>query len=187
MGITMEIAHFLYHLKRDRLLLKANIMRAELLPIPGEEKTDNYIFKTASKKEYDEAIKIYHKYCGVGVPWLIKLWNKEFERLCYIVKDEKAEIAGLAFFMFNEAEFDANIVHELVIVIDESYRGQGLSTKLQRYCVKSLKQSTYAYISTCVGFNDIKALRSCQKAGFYILKQSAKPPSHYLICKLKAL
>lgn len=182
----MEIAHFLYHLKRDRLLLKANIKHAALLPIPKAEKIDNFTFKSASKGDYAKALETYHKYCGAGVPWLIKLWNKEYVRLCYIVKDEKDEIAGLAFFMFNEAEFDAGIIHELIIVIDEKYRGQGLSTKLQRYCVQSLKQSSYAYISTCVGFNDIKALRACQKVGFYILKQSAKPPSHYLICKLKA-
>ena len=186
MGITMEIAHFLHHLKRDRLLLKANIKRAELLPIPSEERSDNFIFKTASKNEYPKAIAIYHKYCGAGVPWLIKLWNKEYEHLCYIIKNDKEDVIGFSFLMFNEAEFDASIVHDLVIVIDEQYRGQGLSTKLQRYCVKSLKQSPYSYISTCVGFNDIKALRACQKAGFHILKQSAKPPSHYLICKLKS-
>ena len=63
---------------------------------------DNFIFKTASKNEYPKAIAIYHKYCGAGVPWLIKLWNKEYEHLCYIIKNDKEDVIGFSFLMLSK-------------------------------------------------------------------------------------
>ena len=181
----MSLAHTLHHLKRDFLLLRANLKCCTLLPVPQEYKEGRFLFKTADKDDYFQAKAFYHKYCGAGVPWLIKLWNKRFNKLCYLIKNEEGKVVGIAFFMFNEVEIKDLIVHELIIIIDEEYRGLSLSSKLQQYIKNSLKEGSINAISTCIEFGNQKALRSAQKVGFFILKQSAKPPAHYLLCKLK--
>ena len=68
--------------------------------------------------------------------------------------------------------------------VDPAYQGQGLSTKLRQYSISCYDFGVLSAISTVAGVDDIKAIRSAQKAGFVIVKASAKPPGHYMVRSL---
>ena len=83
--------------------------------------------------------------------------------------------------MFQEVEYEQQIIHEIYLAVDPEYRGRGISTKLRRYSLESYDHGSLKAVSTLAGFDDIKALRSAQHCGFSIEKSSAKPPAFYLI------
>ncbi len=59
--------------------------------------------------------------------------------------------------------------------------GNSIATALRRYSIKTYDFGNLNALSTVSDMNDIKALRSAQKAGYGIEKQALKPPGHYLV------
>lgn len=173
--------HFFYHLVRDiglihrNLLLSKNI-RNKKICYQGE-----LVFSAACATDFAACMSLMER-CGLyAVPWLQKVFKKRMPELCGIVKNEKGKIIACDLFMFQEVEYEQQIIHEIYLAVDPEYRGRGISTKLRRYSLESYDHGSLKAVSTLAGFDDIKALRSAQHCGFSIEKSSAKPPAFYLI------
>lgn len=184
---TIMIPHFLYHLIRNRQLIKANLLMSQNVRKKLFLKDGVFSFECAQKRDFDECVELFNR-CNVNiVPWLAKVFKKRMSELCGVVRNEQGKIIACDFFMFQEAEYGQGLIHEIYIAVDPKYRGQGISTKLRRFSAKCYDNHVLNGISTLAPFNDIKVLRSAQHCGFAILKSSAKPPAYYLFKELTPL
>ena len=64
--------------------------------------------------------------------------------------------------------------------VRHEYQDKGIGVKLRQYSSQCYDEGYLDGISTLADFDNIKALRTAQKAGFAITKTSAKPLAHYL-------
>lgn len=174
-------SHFLYHLLRDRKLVARNLALSKNIRRNLSLKDAEFTYLTASKHDFNACMELLER-CGLyAVPWLQKVFKKRMTQLCGIAKDKEGKIIACDFFMFQEAEYDQDIIHEIYLAVDPQYRGLGISTKLRQFSIMCYDEGRFKAVSTLAGFNDLKALRSAQHCGFSISKSSAKPPAYYLI------
>ena len=174
-------SHFLYHLIRDRKLVARNIAMSKNIRRNLRSEDGDFTYSAAADEDFDSCMSLLER-CGLyAVPWLQKVFKKRMPQLCGIVKNKAGNIIACDFFMFQEAEYDQDIIHEIYLAVDPQYRGQGISTKLRRFSIECYDEGRFKAVSTLAGFDDVKVLRSAQHCGFSIVKSSAKPPAHYLI------
>ena len=119
--------------------------------------------------------------------WLVWLYRFRASDLMTIALDKNGKVAAYQCFMMNEHEISQHIIHEVYVAVSDSYQGKGLATALRRFSIESYDFGNLLAISTVARTNDIKALRSAQKAGFTFEKMSVKPPGQYLIKHLSIM
>ncbi len=178
----MEIAHRLEHFFRDRRLLRIHRKLAVNLRDKKEETFKSYTLRAARKEDLKDIFALYKKIFGVELlSFLNKIYRYCYSELISVAVADSGKIVGIDLFMFQEAELGKDILHELYIGIDPEYQHQGLAVALRTYSIKEYRfGGNLKGMSTLAPFNDIKALRTAQKAGYAITKASAKPPAYYL-------
>lgn len=110
--------------------------------------------------------------------WLVWLYRFRAPNLLSVALNKEGKLVGYECFMFNEVEVESRILHEVYVGVTEE--GRGIATALRKFSIETYDFGNITGISTVAGLHDIKALRSAQKAGFAITKQSLKPPGNYL-------
>ena len=182
----MSVSHYMEHLKRDFSLWKMNMDRAINLRQDLRVDDGTYIYRRGSAADYKAIQNLHYMLFRQGVVnWLNWLYKFKANELMSVVEEKSTgKIVGYDLFMFNEGEIKDDYLHEQYIGIDPSCQGQSLSVKLRRYSLDCYDSGSVRAISTLAKVDDIKALRSAQKAGFYITKMSAKPRAHYLVYNL---
>ena len=94
------------------------------------------------------------------------------------------DVIGYDLFFFQPSEKNKKVIHELYVGIRTEYQDRGLGVKLRQFSAKCYDEGYLDGISTLASVDNIKALRTAQKAGFAITKMSAKPVAHYLFKNL---
>lgn len=178
----MEIAHRLEHFFRDRRLLKIHKELAVNLRYDEDEVFKSYTLRAARKADLKDIFVLYKKIFGVELlSFLNKIYRHCYSELISVAAADTGKIVGIDLFMFQEAELGKDILHELYVGIDPEYQHQGLAAALRAYSVKTYRLGgKLKGLSTLAPFDDIKALRTAQRAGYAITKASAKPPAYYL-------
>lgn len=178
----MENLHNFGHMARNFRLLKIHLRLAKSLRNYEKEKYLDFTFRPAKLRDL-KAIKDIHSECmGQSLfDWLYRIYFFKARELISVCEDKNGKIVACDMFMFQEVELGEDILHELYVEVLPEYQKQGLATAMRRYCVKSYKAGhKLKGLSTLALFDDIKALRTAQKAGYAITKASAKPPAYYL-------
>lgn len=184
----MELAHQFEHFLRDRRLLKIHKeLACDLRRDEGVEIFKDYNLRRARKDDLKEIVTLYQHIFGVPLlSFLDKIYKHCYSELITVAVDNDGKLVGLDMFMFQEAELGENILHELYVGVLKEHQSQGLATAMRRYSVKAYAQGAkLSGLSTLAPFNDIKAMRTAQRAGYAITKASAKPPAYYLYQGLK--
>lgn len=175
------ISHTIYHLNRDVRLWRMNMRLSRHIrkQITRKDGDLTFTFGTAAKLKEIESL---HAQCfrQLMVPWLKWVYKFRMNELCGMVLDKEGKVVAYDLFMFQEAEQDQGIIHEIYVAVAPEYQGQGLSTKLRQFSLECYDDGCLKGASTLAGFDHVKALRSAQKSGYAITKSSAKPPAHYL-------
>lgn len=174
--------HGLHHLRRNVSLWRMNnslaktVMRHDL-----EKDYDGYRLCKASVQQLKEIETLHVSlFREPMLGWLVWVYRFQASKFISVALDRDGKVAGYECFMFNEVEIDDRILHEVYIGVREDAGGKGLATALRRYSLECFDFGTLNGISSVASLSDIKALRSAQKAGFAITRQSLKPPGHYL-------
>ncbi len=183
----MSFSHRLEHFKEHIELWRMNMLLTRDLRPARRVQEGEFTFTTASRAQARQAERLHRRLFPLPLlGWLHHLYTFRARELVAVVLDARGRVIAYDFCMFNEAEYKLDFVHELYLGVDPEYQGQGIAGKLRRFTCESFKDSRLKAVSTCVGFDEIKALRSAQKAGFAIIKRSLKPPAHYMVRYLKA-
>lgn len=181
-----ELRHRLEHISRDLRLWRINHkMSKNLRDITLEQEDGDILYKCASISDLKELESLHlNLFRAPLISWIRYVYRFRAPQLISIAIDKKSnKIIGYDMYIFNESEVAQRIIHNVYVGVKSEYQGQGISTKLRKFSLNSYNQGVLLGASTISGFDDIKALRSAQKAGFYITKQSAKPRGHYLFYK----
>ncbi len=177
--------HSLEHKLKGFALFRENLARSKGVRRDLEEQCDDLLFRRGRRGDLKQVEILYNRVFRIPMPgWLRFVYMFRSGELMSIAQSASGELAGFDLFMFQEAEFGQNIIHELYVAIDPKWQGKGVSTKLRRYSARCYDANVLSGISTLAPFNDVKALRSAQGAGFAITKAAAKPPSYYLYLQL---
>ncbi|MCK0526493.1 GNAT family N-acetyltransferase [Anaerobiospirillum sp. NML120449] len=146
------------------------------------EKFGDYTFVTGKVKYLKEVQSLHSQLFRVPMlNWLVWLYRFRSPELVSLVLDKENKVVGYECFMLNEGEIEHHILHSLYVGVHPSLQGQGIATALRRWSIASYDFGNLNALSTVADMNDIRALRSAQKAGYGIEKQALKPPGHYLV------
>lgn len=177
----------LEHLRHDWSLWRFNLQQCRGLMRKREvvRSEDGFTFAPAAARQLPAVEDLYRQLFGRPLlGWLHWVYRFKAAELISLLQSPAGEIIGFDAFMFNRAEEGAGIIHELYLGIAPAWQGQGLALRLRRYSLSCYNHGSLKAVSTLAALDDIKALRTAQRAGFYIAKRSAKPPAHYLIYNL---
>ena len=182
----MALLHTLHHVKRDFKLWQLNkSLAVGIRNLDLELKDGDFTFTHATTSMLKELEALHHVLFRVPlISWIRWFYKIRCEQLVSVVLNKEGKVIGYDMFIFNEGEVKDFILHEPFVGVDPAYQGQGLSTKLRQYSISCYDFGVLSAISTVAGVDDIKAIRSAQKAGFVIVKASAKPPGHYMVRSL---
>ncbi len=114
------------------------------------------------------------------LPWLTWMYRLCARELISVVVDENDNVVAYDLFFFEPSEMKENILHELYVAVSPQYQDRGIGVKLRQYSIKCYDEGYVSGLSTLADFDNIKALRTAQKAGYAITKTSAKPHAYYL-------
>ncbi|MGN0893893.1 MAG: GNAT family N-acetyltransferase [Succinivibrio sp.] len=114
------------------------------------------------------------------LPWLSWLYRFRAKELISVVVDSNDNLIGYDLFFFEPAEANLKVIHELYVGVAHQFQDRGIGVKLRQYSASCYDDGYLDGISTLAAYDNIKALRTAQKAGFAITKESAKPPAYYL-------
>lgn len=175
------MSHALHHLRRDVSLFRLNRRMAVDLRDPAFKVEENgYVITAAVPSQLKEIealhLRVFRYPLPTWIAWVYKIRVRELVTVA--LKGDV--IAGYDAFIFNPGEADDLILHEPFVGVDPAFQGRGLGALLRKHASQSYEHGRLKGLSTVAPYDDIKALRSAQKAGFAILKASAKPPGHYL-------
>lgn len=177
--------HSLEHRMRGFALFRENLRRSRGIRRDLAGQCGELSFRRGRRSDLKRVEQLYNCVFRIPMPgWLRWVYMFRAPELMSVAESRDGSLAGFDLFMFQEAEFGQGIVHELYVAVAPAWQGQGVSTKLRRYSARCYDQNVLRGISTLAPFDDIKALRSAQGAGFAITKASAKPPAHYLFMAL---
>lgn len=172
--------HSIQHLSRNIKLWNMNqhlarqLMRKNITQQYGE-----YMLAIGNVKYLKEIERLHtHLFREPMLNWLVWLYRFRAPQLLSMALNSKNELVGYECFMFNEAEIKDHILHEVYVGVSDE--GKGIATALRKFSIETYDFGNIKGISTVASMQDIKALRSAQKAGYAITKQSIKPPGHYL-------
>ena len=175
----MELHHFSHNVQLWKMNQKyaRQIMRRQ-----DPEKFGDYTFVTGKVKYLKEVQSLHSQLFRVPMlNWLVWLYRFRSPELVSLVLDKENKVVGYECFMLNEGEIEHHILHSLYVGVHPSLQGQGIATALRRWSIASYDFGNLNALSTVADMNDIRALRSAQKAGYGIEKQALKPPGHYLV------
>lgn len=175
----MELHHFSHNIQLWKMNHKCagKIMRHYM-----EEQYEDYTFATGSIKYLKQMQMLHAELFRVPMlNWLVWLYRFRSPELVSVALDKEGNLVGYECFMFNEGEVKENILHGLFVGVTERVQGKGIATALRRFSIKTYDFGNLNALSTVALVDDIKALRSAQKAGYGIEKQSLKPSGHYLV------
>ncbi|MBQ2382359.1 MAG: GNAT family N-acetyltransferase [Succinivibrio sp.] len=182
----MKIVHRLSEQAERVKLVTYNLKRAHSgLRKELEEKDGDFTFKTGSSK-YLKQIENLH----IGLfreplyPWLVWLYRFKAHELMSVIVDKDDNVIGYDLFFFQPSEKNEKVIHELYVGVKTEYQDRGFGVKLRQFSSKCYDDGYLDGISTLASLDNIKALRTAQKAGFAITKMSAKPVAHYLFKNL---
>lgn len=171
-----DVHHFsrnfkLWHLNQS---LARQLMRKDISQQYGD-----YTLTLGSAKHLKDIERLHvHLFKKPMLNWLVWVYRFRASKLVTVALDKQGHVRGYECFMFNEVEIKDQILHEVYVgVLDE---GQGLGTAMRKFSIETYNFGNLLGLSTVALDHDIKALRSAQKAGFAITKQSLKPPGKYL-------
>lgn len=172
--------HSLHHMSRNFKLWHMNqrlarqLMRKNITQQYGE-----YTLTIGNVKHLKEIERLHMSlFREPMLNWLVWLYRFRASNLLSVALNAEGKVVGYECFMFNEAEIEDRILHEVYVGVSEE--GKGIATALRKFSLETFNFGNICGISTVAGLHDIKALRSAQKAGFAITKQSLKPPGNYL-------
>lgn len=172
--------HSIQHLNHNfRLWRMNNVLARKLIRKNITQQYGDYTL-TIGHVKYLKDIERLHA-CLFREPmlgWLVWLYRFQAPKLMSIALNAKGEVIGYECFMFNEVEVADRIIHEVYVGVTEE--GKGIATALRKFSLETYDFGSVTGVSTVALMHDIKALRSAQKAGFAITRQSLKPPGHYL-------
>ncbi len=171
-----------HHLQHDFKLWQLNLRLSRHLRGPFRREEDGFIYASGALRYLKDVEKLHMQlFRKPLLGWLTWVYRFRAAQLMTLLLSPSGELVGYSLCMFNAAEASEHIVHEVYVGIAPTYQGRGLSIKLRRAVAESYNHGHLSAISTLAGVDDIKALRSAQKAGYAITKFSAKPPAHYLV------
>lgn len=176
----------LHHMTHSLRLWHINHKLARRIHRKKESQTYGDFTFVVGEPRYIKDIQSLH--CSIFrqpmLNWLVWLYRFDMENLVSLILDKEGKVIGYECFMFNEVEIKDQILHEVYVGVLPEYQGKGLATALRKYSIESYNFGNLKGLSTVAVTNDIKALRSAQKAGYAITKQSLKPPGQYLFLAL---
>lgn len=146
------------------------------------QEIDGITYRLAKQSDYKEITALHNRLFGTSiVSWLAWLYRFRLKELGSVAQDREGKIIAYDLFMFNDSEKKDGIIHEIYVGVIPSYQGRGISTKLRTFSLSTYEHGTLKGASTIAKHNDIRALRSAQKSGYAIVKESIKPVGHYLL------
>ncbi|MGN0901953.1 MAG: GNAT family N-acetyltransferase [Succinivibrio sp.] len=117
-------------------------------------------------------------------PWLSWIYRFRARDLVSVVVDKNDQVVAYDLFFFEPSEANEKFIHEIYVGVKYEYQDKGLGVKLRMYSSKCYDNGYLDGISTLAAHDNIKALRTAQKAGFGIVKESVKPRAMYLVKRL---
>lgn len=176
----------LHHLSHNIQLWKMNQSYARQIMRKHEDvQFGEYTFTTGRVKYLKEIQSLHAQlFRQPMLNWLVWLYRFRSPELVSVVLNKEGKVVGYECFMINAGELQDHILHGLYVGVSEELQGQGIATALRKYSIESYDFGNLTALSTVAVPGDIKALRSAQKAGYAIEKQSLKPSGHYLIKRL---
>ena len=177
MAIMHELAERAEHIKifRKNLKLSKGIRKTDVI------KDGDLIFRPGTARDLRQ-IELLHlelfRFPLYGfLSWIYRFRARD---LVSVVQDGSGNIIAYDLFFFQPCEMNDKILHELYVGVAQKYQDRGIGVKLRQYSSNCYDNGYINGISTLASFDNIKALRTAQKAGFAITKTSAKPLAHYL-------
>lgn len=182
----MPSLHEIQHFKHNVRMWRMNHIASKKIIRKGESKQfGEYTFTFGQAKHLKEIEALHLRlFRQPMLGWLSWVYRFHAKDLLSVVLDKEGKVVGYECFMFNEVEIADNIIHEVYVGVDSALQGKGIATALRKYSIASYDFGNLRAVSTVALRNDIKALRSAQKAGFAIIKQSLKPVGHYMMINL---
>ncbi|MBQ9273326.1 MAG: GNAT family N-acetyltransferase [Succinivibrio sp.] len=175
------LIHSLGHLNHDVKLWKHNLQLSRGIRRQSVVTDGDFTFKPGENRYLKQIEALHLQVFREPLPrWLVWLYRFRARQLIGLALDGEDKVACYNLFMFQEVEYGEDIIHELYVAVAPQYQGQGLATKLRCYSLEAYDNGRLNGVSTLAHHTDIKALRSAQKAGYAITKESAKPPALYL-------
>lgn len=182
----MSVSHYLEHVRRDFKLWKMNMDKSRNIRKFLQKEDDNFLYRAGSAADL-KAIEHLHfsLFRGPMVNWLHWVYKFRAPELMSVIVDKKTnKVIGYDLYMFNESELKDRYIHEQYLGIDPNYQGKSLSVSLRKFSIECYNFGVLYGVSTLANLDDIKAIRSAQKAGFAIKKLSVKPRAHYMVYPL---
>lgn len=176
-----QMSHTLEHLKRDVSLFRLNRKMAVSLRDPNfKVEHEGFVITAARPEQIKEIEALQLRVFRYPLPtWIAWVYKFRISQLVTVALKGDV-IAGFDAFIFNPQEAKELILHEPFVGVDPAFQGLGLGAVLRINATKSYDHGRLKGLSTVAPYDDIKALRSAQRAGYAITKASAKPPGHYL-------
>lgn len=172
--------HSIHHLSRNILLWNMNQRLSRQIKRKNiTQQYGDYTLAIGQVKHLKEIERLHLSlFREPMLGWLVWLYRFRAQNLLSVALNSEGKVIGYECFMFNEAEINDHILHEVYVGVSEE--GKGIATALRKFSIETYNFGNLNGISTVASVHDIKALRSAQKAGFAITKQSLKPPGYYL-------
>lgn len=151
-----------------------------------EKAYGDYTFKPGSFKYLKQIAKLHGELFPMPLlSWLYWIYLLKSRQLCSVAVDRDDNLIAYDLYLFEKAEYQQNYIHELYLGVRKEYQHQGIAVQLRLYSAASYDNGSLSGISTLAAFNNISALRSAQKAGFGIIKESVKPRAYYMFKPLR--
>lgn len=174
-----------HHLSHDFRLWQLNMQLSKHARAPFERVEDGITYRSGKASDLKDIDAVHQQLFRLPMlGWLRWVYRFRMPELATIARDSRGALVGYSLCMFNVSEVPEHLIHEIYIAITPDFQGKGLAVKLRRIAAQSYDHGRFAGMSTLAGVDDIKALRTAQRAGFAITKFSAKPPAHYLLYPL---
>lgn len=182
MQMFHELAEKAVHLKNIRYNMKrARRIRRDLTEQATVGEGEILTFKRGDAKYLKQIENLHLELFRQPLyPWLVWLYRFRASELVSVVVDGNDRVIAYDLFFFQPVEANEKVIHELYVGVSFKYQDKGIGVKLRQYSSKCYDEGYLDGISTLAAFDNIKALRTAQKAGFAITKTSAKPLAHYL-------
>lgn len=177
----MQILHAIFEKNERFKLFRYHLKKAKDLRKDITKTIDGFTYKRGDSK-YLKQVETLHLelFRQPLYSWLVWIYRFKAKELMSVVVDANDKVIAYDLFMFQPIEADENILHELYVGVAYANQDKGMGVKLRQYSIECYDEGKLSGLSTLAAFDNIKALRTAQKAGYAITKTSAKPLAHYL-------
>lgn len=177
----MQIVHSISERIEKFSVYKYNLKRSRGIRNDYQMTDGDFTYKRGSVR-YLKAVQNLHLelFRAPLFNWLVWIYRFRASQLMSVVVDKDDNLIAYDLFIFQPTEKDEKAIHELYVGVAHKYQDKGIGVKLRKYSAQCYDNGYLDGISTLAAYDNIKALRTAQKAGFAITKESAKPRAHYL-------